>query len=132
MNWLATSSRTGGNMIRAIWFVLPFLVASPAQASSATWLCTYNNFAAPAKPVTVALAVEGSKLVHRPQGVPSYDIVEDNEYGLIATEHLAKRDEGVRIFSSTILINKSDGEFIYMIGEIGMEPRHRTGYCVVK
>ncbi len=49
------------------------------------------------------------------------------------TEHYSQFDKlkgAVRIFSSTVIIEKTFGHFIYTVAEIGQEPAVRTGRCV--
>jgi len=80
----------------------------------------------------VTFRVEGNKLVDVKWGVPKYDILENNEYGLIAADHYSQRDSPgapVRIHSSTVVIDKTFGRFIYTVGEIGDEPAYRKGSC---
>jgi hypothetical protein len=35
----------------------------------------------------------------------------------------------VRVMASTVIIDKTFGKFIYMVGEIANEPGYRTGSC---
>jgi hypothetical protein len=66
-------------------------------------------------------------------GIPNkYDILDNNQFALIAIDHYAKFDSfkgAVRVTASTVIIDKTFGRFIYMVGEIGDEPGYRTGSC---
>jgi hypothetical protein len=107
------------------------LVSHSAFAAE-SWTCTYPAFrvpggsAAAARTITRPFVVSGDKLI----GGVKYDIIENNQYGLIAVEHYSEFDGGVvRIFSSTVIIDKTFGKFIFTVGEIGDEPQYRTGHC---
>jgi hypothetical protein len=96
-----------------------------------SWTCEYPGFNA-GQNVTVQFVVKGNELLSEPLGVPVYELLEDNEYAVIAVEHSSKFDQArgaVRIFSSTVIIDKTSGKFIYTVGEIGEQPRYRTGQC---
>jgi hypothetical protein len=72
-------------------------------------------------------------LIDRNFGAPRYDVLENNEYAVIAADHYSKFDSltgAVRIFSSTVIIDKNFGQFIYLVGEIRKEPGYRTGHCI--
>jgi hypothetical protein len=104
-------------------------------APSVSWRCTYPGFGKDNKTVTVTYAIQGDKLVDADLGAPEMDLIENNDYALIAVRHFAMPDSAavrgtVRIVSSTVIIDKTFGQFIYMVGEIGNEPAHRQGRCM--
>jgi hypothetical protein len=113
-------------------------LSEPARhpAPSVSWTCTYPGFFGDNKTaVTVTYAIQGDKVVDAELGAPQFDLVENNDYALIAVQHFAMPDSAavrgtVRIVSSTIIIDKTFGQFIYMVGEIGNEPVHRRGRCI--
>jgi hypothetical protein len=112
--------------------VVAFGASSSAKASE-TWTCTYPGFGANKRPVTIAFSAKENKLFEGDFLTPSYDLVEDNQYSLIGVKHYSKCDElkgSVRIFSATVIIERTFGHFIYMIAEIGDDaPGYRTGNC---
>jgi hypothetical protein len=121
------------NATKYLCSIFMMLVTSDMCFALDSWLCTYPNFAPDKKPVTVTLQIPDKLVDQRLGGVPQYDILENNQYGVIAVDHYSKFDAvrgAVRIFSSTVIIDKTFGKFIYTVGEIGDEPGFRTGQCV--
>jgi hypothetical protein len=104
------------------------------QKPSESWTCTYPGFGVDKKSVTRTFTIKGDKLVDAKWGTDNYDLLENNRYAVIAVDHFARSDNPrnvgtVRIFSSTVIIDKTFGHFIYMVGEIGDEPGYREGRC---
>ena len=118
-------------VLSAVTVVASGIAASPANAES--WTCTYPGFIHNRPAVTVRFSIENGKLVDNTLGgATKYEVVENNEYSVIAVDHYSKFDGlkgAVRIFSATVIIEKRLGQFIYMIGEIGEEPGYHKGSC---
>jgi hypothetical protein len=114
----------------AIWSACASVLVAEA---SETWTCTYPGFGVNKRAVTIAFSVKENKLFEGSFVTPSYDLVENNQYSLIGVKHYSQFDElkgSVRIFSATVIIEKTFGHFIYMIAEIGDDaPGYRTGKC---
>jgi hypothetical protein len=122
-----TAAMKTGGISTALYFSL-LSVCTAAES----WSCTYPGFTPNRPPVTVAFVARDGKLISGPFGVPIYTLVEDNQYSLIGLEHYSQFDKikgAIRIFSSTVIIEKTFGKFIYTVSEIGSEPSTRTGQC---
>ena len=55
--------------------------------ASDSWTCSYVGFGADSKSVTIQLLLRGDKLIDRNFGAPRYDVLENNEYAVIAADH---------------------------------------------
>jgi hypothetical protein len=114
----------------AVVSLLSLGIATAAKAE--TWTCRYPGFGANREPVTVSFVVKNDKLTSARFGVPEYRLLENNQYSLIGVEHYSQFDKmkgAVRIYSATVIIDKTFGRFIYTVGEIGDEPGYAKGEC---
>lgn len=112
--------------------ILAYLIVGSTEVSGQsieTWSCTYPG--SDGKNVTVDFHIRGDERLVSDE-FSHYTILENSALALIAEHHHASFDPLLgrfRINSTTIELDKTFGRFIYMSGEIGMEPAHRTGQC---
>ena len=108
------------------------LLAGSQPALAEAWTCTYPGFIDPREPVTVTYVVDAAtKKVT--QDISIFDLIENSNLALIAISHYAEKDTTnggtVRVFAETLVIDKSFGKQILMVGEIGDEPAYAKGKC---
>jgi hypothetical protein len=119
-------------MITSRMFVMGVALGISSHAMAETWTCTYPGFNTD-RQVVIPFIVKGNKLVDGKWGAPEYDLLENNQYSLIGVDHYSAFDKlkgAVRIFSSTVIIDRTFGHFIYTVGEIEDQPGYRKGHCV--
>lgn len=117
---------------RAFASALMLMLLGNSALAADTWTCTYKEPRS-GNDVAVRLVVDGNKLVAGRLGIPAYGLLENNQYSLIGVDHYSEHDGSKappRIFSSTVIIEKKSGAFLYTVAEIGEEPVARKGRCV--
>lgn len=105
------------------------LAQKDAAATVETWACTDAN-AADHAPVEYTLQ-EGT-LVAQPLGAPRYRVLDNTSYGIVAAEYSADLDPllgFMRIFVSTMMIDRVNGHLTATSSESGRTPSLRTGSC---
>jgi hypothetical protein len=118
--------------VSKIAIALAAISISSAATAEESWTCSYHGFGTD-KMVSLKLVTNGNKLNDGTFGIANkWDILDNNQYALIAAYHYAKFDTfvgAVRVEASMIMIDKTFGEFVYMVADLGDQPGYRTGSC---
>jgi hypothetical protein len=117
----------------ARYFAVTFSALSAAPAAAAGWICTYPDFSEKRAPVIVRLNIEGDMLIDDAPPHVRYKVLTNNANAVIAAEAYAELDDPgstPRVYSSTIIIDKVLGRFLYSVIEINQSPGFREGRCI--
>ena len=116
------SSRVGRACLAAV-VAATFLARSGAAES---WVCSYVG------QERLILAIRGGLLRAQLHDAVSYNVLQNNEFAIIAEGHYGNFDPlrgEVVISITTVTIDKRSSRFTYTIGQRGSDVRQQTGKC---
>jgi hypothetical protein len=90
------------------------IVATATSAQAETWTCTFVTDGSN-EALLFHFQVSATELIE-PKYDGHYQILQNNSYGLVATEAISKIEEGQQkptVGASTVIIDKATGEFLW-------------------
>jgi hypothetical protein len=118
-----------GAMLGTVLTTSHHALAQTDAGAVETWACT-DASAADQKPVQYTL--QGSDLVAQPLGAPRYRVLDNTSYGFVAVDYSADLDPllgFMRIFVSTMVVDRASGHLSKTASESGRMPSLHTGHC---
>lgn len=97
-----------------------------------TWVCSDHMGSPHHSRPPLELTLEGGSLVEQPLGTPRYALLTDNDYALIGVDHFADFEPvlgAVSIFVSTVMVDKTTGNFAVAVTVGDRVTEHRSGRC---
>lgn len=107
-------------------------MASRLAAAVDVWVCSDHEATAHDGRPPLELVQQDGFLIERPMGAPRYRILTDNEHAIIAVDDYAGFEPVLgraNVFASTVMIDKSNGNFALstIVSDKVIAPR--TGRC---
>jgi hypothetical protein len=114
---------SGSQSLRAIAAILLVYLVIPTIAFAATeeiWTCTYPGFSQDRRPVIRRYRQQGEFLVVQDQWREEYRILQNNQFGIVASSSISKIETNQNktepsIGARTLIINKRTDEFLWSI-----------------
>jgi len=130
--WPCKAAIAAAALIWANSSACPQTATAVHRSGTETWVCTDQAWSAQRGRPPIEFSRKDGFLIEQPLGSPRYELLVNNEHALIGVDHHGDFDPvlgTVNIFVSTVMIDKSTGDFAITTSVRQSLHEHRTGRC---